>query len=65
MAIGTAALTGVEFGDRIRYGFNLDGRPVVVEEDHEAAFRGLRIEGATLAGRRTPKRRHGAVLHAG
>ena len=51
MAIGTATLTGVEFvDDRIRYGFTLDGRPVVVEEDPEAAFRALRIEGATLAG---------------
>ena len=51
MAIGTAALTGVEFvGDKIRYGYTLDGRPVVVEENPEAAFQALRIEGATLAG---------------
>ncbi len=51
MAIGTAALTGVEFADdRIRYGVVLNDRPYAIEEDPEAAFRALRIDGATLAG---------------
>jgi len=49
MAIGTDRLTGVDFVDnRIRYGFLHHGKPVVVEEDPEAAFRALRVEGATM-----------------
>jgi hypothetical protein len=49
MAIGTDTLTGVEFvDDRIRYGFLYQGKPVVFEEDPEAAFRALRIEGTTM-----------------
>lgn len=50
MSIGTDRLTGVEFvDDRIRYGFLYQSKPVVVEEEPEAAFRALRIEGATMA----------------
>lgn len=51
MAIGTTTLTDVEFvNDRLRYGFLYNGMPVVVEEDPDAVFRALRIEGGVLAG---------------